>query len=191
MKAAASAAHEPTARARVLALVALTLIVTAADRIPARAQDPADLSTLEGPLLEIDRTLQRLVDLLETMSAHQRTDLLLRRTEIQLSRIEPRETALRQLRESRERQSLVLEQLERQIEDGRRTWYELRELPESTPEELALLERRIEEQDRTREQIEAEIDLLDQQIVELENELSGPRATLRTLEAAIDEELLP
>jgi chromosome segregation ATPase len=157
----------------------------------AYAQKPLDPSAIEGRLIEIDHTLQRLVDLLETMSAHQRTDLLLRRTEIQLRRIEPREAALRQIRESRERQSLVLEQLERQIEEGRRAWYELRELPESTPEELTLLERRIQEQDRSRERIEAEIDLLDQQIVELENELSGPRATLRTLEASIDQELLP
>jgi hypothetical protein len=164
------------------ARIVLAALLTAAVLTPASPDQTAGAAEA-GPgaeLAGIQRSLDRLVELLEVHLAHQRVDLVLKRITLMERRLEPAEQRLRDAeaelhgRESEiERMKLMLEEQRTVLEDELREGMDPAE--SDTREMIAEWERHI----RTEE---SQLDAMQMRVRELEDEIAERRDDIEILD---------
>ena len=151
---------------------------------PGATQDQPP-STLVAEVARLNRTLERIADLLATQVDTQQIDLGMKRLEMLTSRLERSEGELRTLRSNRsslETEEISLEeqrgQAELRLESG--------EVDEARDENVRAFFRQM---DRQLERVRGELDELGRQIAELENQVATQRRDLRGWQEFVDRRL--
>lgn len=150
---------------------------------PDGTQEPAP-ATLQEEVARLNRTLERIADLLATQVDAQQIDLGMKRLEMLTARLERSERELRGLRSNRS--SLETEQIS--LEEHRaQTELRLESVEaETAPEEARAIFRQI---DRQLERIRDDLSETDRQIVELENQIATQRRDLEAWQDFVDRRL--
>lgn len=150
-------------------------------RDPTEAESPR---TLQQEVAQLNRTLERIADLLASQVDTQQIDVGMKRLEMLTSRLERSERELRNLRSRRsslETEKIALEEQRAQAELSLE-----RGDVESVPEEARAFFRQMDRQlDRVREEL-AETD---RQSVELENQVAAQRRDLQAWQDFVDRRL--
>lgn len=187
--------HPMPSRPAVVLLGLLALSVPAAfpalGQQPAPRKAPAETSQatpdVAEELVRLNRTLERIAELMESQAEGQRLDLSLRRLAVESERVAVLERDLRTAEATR----TSLEDQRFSVR-GRLTMLasEVETMPADTPpEHFRGVERMTEEAQRMLTRFQSQMEAQDQRILELQNELTRRRADLQALQDRLDREL--
>jgi chromosome segregation ATPase len=167
---------------RKLILAGLCVLILAAASLPARAQE--DAAQMAEDVAGLNRSLERMVVLLESLIGNQQVDILLKRIELKERRLAPLESELRRA----ERAMIDVEARLKRMQE------EAEEMVDVIADEVrAGIDREGSDSRRTKDQLErvinaesSRVDEMRRRVQQLENELASGRDEI----VILDEQLL-
>jgi chromosome segregation ATPase len=169
-------------------LTGTLLVMVLVSALPAIGQDGATDQTtarLSDEMRGIRQSLDRIVDLLETLQRRQDVDLLLKRIELRERRLDPLESRLRSAESEIQGTEDHLHELDKMEEQHEEILNE--EIREGSDAPRSETRRILDDIQRTREAQEERLEAVRMRLQQYENDLARGRETIEILDEMLDE----
>lgn len=173
-----------------LLVLALAPLPAPAGAVPGPDQPAAEEAPPEAvasELARLNRTLSRIVELLERQTEGQRLDLALKRLEVESDRVSALEEELRRAESSK--QSLEDEEFMLRTRFSSLAAEVEQAETETSVEQLRFLEQQAAQAERMLDRIASQVEEKERRILELQNELTRRRSDLQALQDRLDRQL--
>jgi chromosome segregation ATPase len=168
---------------RKLILTLLCLLILGTASMPSRAEE--DMDDLVDEMADINRSLERMAVLLETLIGNQQVDILLKRIELQERRLAPLESELRR----GERALIDIEARLKRMQEEREEMENVlaEEVRDGIDREESETRRMKSQLDRVVESESARVEEMRRRVLRLEDELSDGRDEIVILDEQLQE----